>query len=176
MFSFSEPAQIVLKRMGWYPNRKVRTRRWLNSLEKNGFSIPQVAIPILENLGGLKTWGVTRLIYHQKSYILRDGTKIRFALYPDFHFVPTKSEIYDYGLVELVEKNLLIQSKNWEICPIGGYMENEHDLFVVSNGSIFEFNRTYDMDYDEEQIGLSFLGESIEEAVDKLVARMIAYV
>lgn len=172
MFTFSEKSQIILKDIGWFPERRVDSSSWINNLQKAGYTTFETARKILEHLGGLPS----KKPSGYKDYIsLSDSTQIHFATHPAFDFIADQTPESNSDGAVYWKDHSFIKENHLEICPIGS-IRAITTLFVVSDGRIFigQFYAPKGYHGDKEA-SLTFLGNSIDVAIDKLTERCVGY-
>jgi SUKH-3 immunity protein len=174
MFTFSEKSQIILKDMGWFPERKVDPSLWISSMQQVGYSGFDKAGKILENLGGLHSGKVSNSIF-ENFIVLPDNTKIHFAIHPAFDFIATDTPSSNRDAVPYWKEHPFIKENGLDIFPIGS-IRAITTLFVASDGSIFtgEFYAPKDF-HGDKQASLICLGSTIDKAVDKLIEQCVCY-
>jgi len=172
MIAFSEKSQIILRDIGWFPERKVETFPWINNLQQAGYDVFDAARKILEHLGGLPLKEPSAY----KGFIsLSDNTRIHFATHPNFDFIADNTPESDSERAVYWKENSFIKANGLQICPIGS-IRGITTLFVVSDGRIFIGQFYVPKSYHgDKEASLTFLGHTIVEAVDKLVERCVGY-
>ncbi len=174
MFTFSEKSQILLRDIGWYPERKVDPSLWIGKLQQVGYPVFDAARQILERLGGLHSDKVSHSILSD-FITLSDNTKIQFATHPAFDFIADLTPHSDSESAPYWLQHSFIKKNRLDICPVGS-LRAITTLFVVSDGRIFTGEFYAPKGYGEDkQASLIFLGNRIDEAINKLTERCVGY-
>lgn len=171
MFSFSDKAQIILSNMGWFVERRVDPSNSIREIEGEGYFVFDIAISILEHLGGLNPYEIPEELMKKRRYLLKDGTQIYFPFYPLIDFVAEDAP--HVGLAEFWKTQHYIRQERLRLFPIGS-IQNVSTLFVVSDGRIFS-GESRKLSTGERRATLLFLGEDIGRAINRLVEQHTTY-
>jgi hypothetical protein len=172
MFTFSEKSQIILRDLGWFPERKVDPTPWINNLQQAGYTPFDAARKILEHLGGLP---LKKPSAYKGVISLSDNTEILFATHPAFEFSADDPPESNSDSAIYWKGHSFVRENSLEICPIGS-IRAIITLFVVSDGRIFIGQIYAPKNHPGGQrVSLTFVGNSIGEAVDTLTERCVGY-
>ncbi len=111
----------VLKKNGWYQDRKYDISYWVGQLEREGYSINKYAAQILQNLGNL--------------YIREKGSDDYVAA--TFNFNPYDSASGEFDRIEGYEKKVRIDCSLLERYKITYYMQENQKRFILGIGKIY---------------------------------------
>src|SRR5687768_5120011 len=85
-FTFSEQSQIILRDIGWFPERKVDPSLWIDHLHDAGYKVFDAAKDIFEELGGLHSQKVSNSLFTD-LFSLSDKSKVHFITHPAIDFL-----------------------------------------------------------------------------------------
>lgn len=178
MSFLNEISKTILHESGWFVEREVEPRGWLETVRNAGFPVFESATQIFRQFGGLSIFTKS---FQEKPFFIDDNQSaiLLNASEPMIEFLPEKSEAIRLNQVLEWRGINYLKVNSLDITPIGTYRflyPRPFDLFVLSNGQIFGGGRYQPDNRSTERVpGLFYVGDNVEDAVNRIIGRVLAY-
>jgi len=176
MSYLTKASSLILRDSGWSPQRKVDPSYWIDSLKKTDFPIFEALINCLEKFGGLT---ITTLPFQERPFFIeKQQAVILQRADPILELSPNKSKAIELSQAEQWKSLHYLKNKHLEIAPIGVFRyayPPPFDLFILSNGNIFGGGRYWTVKEGDERLGLFYLGNDVEDAINNTIEEFLAF-
>lgn len=177
MSDLTEISNLVLRKSGWFPERKADISHWKEVLKKAEYPIFNSWSHVMENFGGLR---IETIAFQEKPFLLGQQKVILMKrAEPMLELFPEKTNAIELSESTKWKSIQYLRAKNLEIAPLGIFQHTHPQifpLFILSNGKIYAGGKYFlDDSRKDTVLGLSYLGNNIESAINNTLEEFLGF-